>query len=387
MTVVGVICEYNPFHLGHEKQLRLIRERFGPDAAVVCLMSGSYVQRGAPAIFDKRTRAAAAVEAGADLVLELPVTAVLSSAEGFARGGAEALDRLGIADALCFGCESGDGARLADTASILCQPECTAALQGFLSDGESYPAARQHALEALGGDGSLLCSPNDILAVEYCKALIERGSRIEPFAIRREGDYHAQSPDPENPSASAVRALLESGADWRQLVPSCAETFYVNALCHTMRAGERAMLARLRSLSPEDWARVAHGGEGLWSKAMKAARSAGSMEELLCALKSKRYPRTRLQRLLLCAYLGIRQEELGQPLPYLRVLAFDQTGALLLRQAKKNGGIPLVNAGERPENAAYYELECRAARLCSLFAEGEIPDESEENVRVYRKAL
>ena len=386
MTVVGVICEYNPFHLGHEKQLRRIRERFGADTAVVCVMSGNYVQRGAPAIFDKRTRAAAAVEAGANLVIELPVTAALSSAEGFARGGVEALDRLGIVDALCFGCESGDTGSLVNTVNLLCKQEYSAALQTRLSCGESYPSARQHALEAFGGDGSLLSAPNNILAVEYCKALLERGSRIEPFAIRREGDYHAETPDPENPSASAVRALLEAGADWQSYVPDCTVNFYVNLLCHTMQAGERAMLARLRALTPEQWAQTAHGGEGLWSKAMKASWSAGSLEELLCAVKSKRYPRTRLQRLLLCAYLGIRQEDLGQPLPYLRVLAFDETGAALLRQAKKSGGIPIVNAGSRPENTAYYELECRAARLYSLFAEGAVPDEAEENARVYQKA-
>ena len=359
----------------------------GEDTGIVCLMSGNYVQRGAPAVFDKMTRARAAAEAGADLVLELPVTSVLSSAEGFAKGGVEILDRLGAIDALCFGCECGDGAALLRTAEILCKPEYAAALRGQMETGVSYAAARQLALEALGGDGTLLTAPNDILAVEYCKAILERNSMIKPMAVKREGDYHELSADAENPSAASVRALLETGGNWQDCVPGCTRKIYEAAGRYSMQAGERAMLARLRARSPADWEQTAHGGEGLWSKVMKAAWKAGSTEEILTLSKSKRYPRTRLQRLLLCAYLGIRQEELCQPIPYVRALAFTEKGAGILKRAKKNGGIPVVNAGERPEDAAYYALECRAARLYSLFAEGKISDESEETVRVYRKTL
>lgn len=387
MKTVGIICEYNPFHLGHEKQFRILRERMGEDTGIVCLMSGNFVQRGAPAIFDKMTRARAAVEAGADLVLELPVTSVLSSAEGFAKGGVEILDRLGVVDALCFGSECGDGTALMRTAEILCKQEYEQTLQIRMETGVSYASARQFALEALGGDGTLLREPNNILAVEYCKAILERNSSMEPLAIRREGNYHELSADTENPSAAAVRALLETGGNWQDCVPGCTRKIYEAAGRYSMQAGERAMLARLRARSPADWEQTAHGGEGLWSKVMKAAWKAGSTEEILTLSKSKRYPRTRLQRLLLCAYLGIRQEELCQPIPYVRALAFTEKGAGILKRAKKNGGIPVVNAGERPEDAAYYALECRAARLYSLFAEGKIPDESEETVRVYRKTL
>ena len=385
MRTAGIICEYNPFHLGHEKQLRILRERLGEDTAAVCLMSGNYVQRGAPAVFDKMTRARAAVEAGADLVLELPITGVLSSAEGFAKTGVEVLDRLGTVDTLCFGCEYGDGAALMETARTLLREDYAAALSAATETGISYPAARQRVLESLGGNGTVLESPNDILGVEYCKALLERGSKIEPLAILRAGDYHAEAPDADNPSASAVRSLLEAGEDWRNFVPQTLRSLYENAEVHTMQAGERAVLARLRGLSPEQWARTAHGGEGLWSKVMKAAWEAATVEEILTAAKSKRYPRTRLQRLLLCAYLGATEEDLKRPVSYVRVLAFDEKGAGVLRQAKKCGSISIINAGEQPEDWSYWELERRAARLYGLFAAGKIGTMTEEKQRIYHK--
>ena len=385
MHVCAIICEYDPLHKGHEKQLRLIRQQLGEDTAIVCLMSGNFTQRGMPAVFDKTVRARAAVQAGADLVLELPVTKVLSSAEGFARGGVEILDRLGVADHLCFGCESGDIQKITDTAKILCKPDFTEALRTNIRCGLSYAAARQRALESLSGDGTLLRNPNDILAVEYCKALLERKSRIEPMAVLREGDYHDKAPDTDNPSATAVRVRMEEGGDWRPYVPDACIPVYEQAARHSFRVGERALLARLRGMDDDEWQNVPHGGEGLWSKAMKAARQGGSVEEILAKAKSKRYPQTRLQRLVMCAYLGITQEDLQRPIGYVRALAFNDTGSALLKQAKKNGSIPVVNAGEKPEDTAFYTMECRAARLYGLFAVGEPANLSEEKIRIFRK--
>ena len=137
MRICGVICEYNPFHRGHEKQLRQIRAALGEDTAVVCLMSGNFVQRGEPAVFDKRVRAQAAVLAGANLVLELPITKALSSAEGFARGGVEIFSRLGAVDTLAFGCESGNADALLAAARTMCEPAYDAALRDILNTGVS----------------------------------------------------------------------------------------------------------------------------------------------------------------------------------------------------------------------------------------------------------
>ena len=364
MRTVGVICEYNPFHLGHARQLELIRRQLGPETAIVCLMSGNYVQRGEPAVFDKCVRARAAVEAGASLVLELPVTYALQSAEGFAVGGVRILSGLGCGF-LGFGCESGDGDAILRAAEASRLPGFEQALHADLQTGLSYAAARQRALEALGQDGRLLMKPNDILAFEYCRAILAQNSPMRPLAVLRPGDYHADTPDAENPSATAVRRLILSGGDWRRYVPAVCT--YEAAVPHALFQGERAMLARLRGMTQTDWARAAHGSEGLWSKVWKAVQTQPDYERILEAAKSKRYPRTRLQRLLLCAYLGLDAQTLLREAPYVRVLAFDEAGQAVLRQAKKRGEICLVNAGQRPPDLPYYAMECRAADLYTLF--------------------
>lgn len=387
MAAVGIVCEYNPFHLGHEKQLRMARERLGGSTPVVCLMSGNFVQRGAPALFDKTVRARAAVECGASLVLELPVTCALSSAEGFARGAVEIFDRLGAVDTLCFGSETGDAAALVRAAEAMTAPAFTQALRLALTDGLSYPAARQRALEETLGDGALLTSPNDILAAEYCKALFERRSRIRPLAVRREGGYHDETPDAENPSATAVRASLLRGESWRQLVPEAAAAVYDGAAHYTLASGERAVLARLRGMPEAEWAQLPFGSEGLWSKLRRAVQTEHSVEEILCTAKSKRYPRTRLQRMLMCGYLGITQADLARPLTYVRVLAFDERGRAFLRWMRQSAAICVINAGERPADAAYYALECRCAALYGLFAESDTETlcAREEALRIFRK--
>ena len=197
MKIVGIISEYNPFHRGHAKQFYRIRQQLNENCAIVCLMSGNYVQRGTPAIFDKSLRAKAAVAAGADLVLELPTTCALSSAEGFASGGVRILS--GFCDYLSFGTETGSTETLTAAASALLSPDFPCHLKTALESGKSFPAARAEALAAMGQENSLFIRPNDILAVEYCKAILVQNSAMLPLAIRREGNYHADIPDPEIP--------------------------------------------------------------------------------------------------------------------------------------------------------------------------------------------
>ena len=383
MQTAGVICEYNPFHLGHARQLGLIRQQLGPEAAIVCLMSGNYVQRGEPAVFDKCVRARAAVEAGASLVLELPVTYALRSAEGFAAGGVSILSRLGCGF-LSFGCESGDGDAILRAAEASRSSEFEQTLHANIQTGLSYAAARQRALEALGQNGQLLTRPNDILAFEYCRAILTQNSHMHPLAVLRPGDYHADAPDAEHPSATAVRQLILSGGDWRQYVPAACT--YENAGPHALLWGEKALLARLRGMEQADWVQAAHGSEGLWSKVWKAVQAQPDYERVLEASKSKRYPRTRLQRLLLCAYLGIDTQTLLREAPYVRVLAFDEMGRTVLRQAKKDARLTLVNAGRTPPDEVYYALERRCAALYGLFAmQPELF--SEQVARIYQKPL
>ena len=379
MEATGIICEYNPLHLGHQKQLRAVKAAY-PDGGIVCLMSGNYVQRGAPAILDKSLRAQATMECGADLVLELPLTASLSSAEGFAREGVRILG--GFCGRLCFGAETADKDALLATAKALLQPEFPEALRQELNKGLSFPAARQKALETMNLSGDILCHPNDILAIEYCKAILSLGLNIEPMVIAREGRYHDNIPDAQNPSATAVRGLMIQDKTWENFVPEAAKEIFTDAALHQLAAGEQAILYRLQTMTDEEFEALPYGNEGLWRKLMQNARTLATLEDIITATKSKRYTRTRLDRMVMCAFLGISQKDLDSPAPYTRVLAFNDRGREILKSARETGLFP--NMGETVDHP-YQDLEIRAGRLYSQFAISAEQPQQEQQRRIYYK--
>ena len=379
METTGIICEYNPLHLGHQKQLDAVRAAY-PDGGIVCLMSGNFVQRGAPAILDKSLRARAAVECGADLVLELPITASLSSAEGFAREGVRILG--GFCDRLCFGAETADKAAILETAKALLRADFPEALHRELDKGLSFPAARQKALETMGLSGNVLSQPNDILAVEYCKAILSLGLNIEPMVIAREGSYHDTDADTQNPSATAVRTLMVQGKKWEDFVPGAVRDIFADATLHDLATGAQAILYRLQTMTDEEYEQLPYGNEGLWRKLMQNARTLANLEDILTATKSRRYTRTRLDRMVMCAFLGLSQKDLDSPTPYVRILAFNDKGREILKSARETGCFP--NAGEAVDHP-YQELEIRAGRLYSLFAIGGEQPQQEQQRRIYYK--
>ena len=375
MKVTGIICEYNPLHLGHRKQIDQIRAA-DPDGIIVCLMSGNYVQRGKPAIVDKSLRAKAAVMAGADLVLELPITAALSSAEGFAAEGVRILSH--FCTHLCFGAETADRQALMQTAKALLSEDFPPLLRAQLDKGLSFPAARAAALEDMGI--CALTQPNDILAVEYCKAILSQNSALIPWPIQRGGDYHDETADEENPSATAVRKLMLQSGMWLDYVPEEVRECFRGATLHTLESGERMILAKLRTMTDAEFEVIPYGSEGLWRKLMHNARRFANLEDVITATKSKRYTRTRLDRMVLCAFLDISPEMMDSPAPYVRVLAFNDRGRSILR--KKKGEFPVMNAGEVPQDP-YWALEKRAGDLYGLFCtDGLEPPAAEENRRV-----
>ena len=377
MKSVGIICEYNPLHLGHFKQIRRIREEFGGETAIVCAMSGNFVQRGVPAILDKSLRAKAAVLSGADLILELPVTTALSSAEGFAAGGVKILSR--VCDTLCFGAETEDPALLTETARALLSDSFPPLLRAQLDTGKSFPAARQAALEELGLSG--ITQPNDILAVEYCKAILQQKVSMDIFPIHRQGSYHSETADAENPSATAVRKLMLNAYNWRTCIPKEARQVFEGAPLHSLAAGERALLSRLRTMTDAEFEALPYGSEGLWRKLMHACRRETTLEDILTAVKSKRYTRSRLDRMVMCAFLGITKEALEAEVPYTRVLAFNDTGRAILKEGKKMH--TFVNPGEAVDHP-HWELEKCCGDLYGLFrVDGMDPPGMEEKRRVY----
>ena len=376
MRITGIICEYNPLHLGHKKQIDRIHDLQGNDSGIVCLMSGNYVQRGAPAIIDKMHRAKAAIRSGADLVLELPVTCALSSAEGFAAGGVRILS--GFCDALCFGAETSDQSALMHIAATLLSEDFSVHLKVHLERGISFPAAREAALADMGCDAALLKTPNNILAIEYCKGILAQNCAMQPMPILRQGSYHDALPDSENPSATAVRSLM-AGDTWRAYVPKEAAECFDGASLHTLAAGERAILMRLRTMTDREFEAVPYGSEGLWRKFMHASRQEATIEDILTSVKSKRYTRTRLDRMLMCAFLGITAADMTQAVPYVRALAFNDRGREILKQARQH--IAVLNIGQTTDDP-YAAFERRCDDLYGLFCTT-TPEKPDVN-RAYR---
>lgn len=366
MAVVGIISEYNPFHNGHRKQFRIIREMLGEDTDVICLMSGNYVQRGEPALFSKFSRSEAAVRCGADLVLELPVTYSLRSAEGFACGGIDLLDRTGVCDYICFGTE--DPEKIHEFADVMSGENYTLALKKHLESGLSYPAAREAALNGFTDGSNILSKPNNILGVEYCLALKKLKSGIKPLPIKRMGSYHEGMSDCENPSAEYIRnhSVMEG------YVPDEVLHLLENCEKHSIATGEKAMLAVLRSLKSEDLQLLPFSSEGLWNKIYKEIRKGSNLEEIITGAKSKRYPYTRISRMLMCAYLGITQEELQEDVPWIKVLGFDRKGRTLLKKITESGMVSVIHPGEKVRTCWYSDLYDRAELLYDLFAENTI---------------
>lgn len=379
MQITGIVCEYNPLHLGHQKQISLLQDQ---GDAVVCLMSGNFVQRGHPAIADKMARAKAAVACGADLVLELPVQYALSSAEGFAAGGVQILSML--CDRICFGAENADVDALMRIAKALLQENFTEYLRRQLEIGLSFPAARAAAIREMGLDATLLDTPNNILAVEYCKAILAQQASLTPYPIHRLGSYHDTVPDAENPSASSLRNLMQHGHPWQSYVPHKAAEILENVPLHSLMSNEKAILYRLRTMSDAEFETLPYGSEGLWRKLMHAAREKNSLEEIIAATKSKRYTRTRIDRMILCAYLGLTAADLAESAPYCRVLAFNDNGREILGKVRDSGFFKNIGTDTKHP---YQQIENKCTALYGLFAaQPEAPDrESGYRVHYHRE--
>lgn len=372
MKAVGIVAEYNPFHGGHQYQIRKIRESCGADTPVVAVMSGDFVQRGEAASYDKFTRAEAAVRGGVSLVIELPLPWSLSSAEGFARGGVGLLGATGVVGALSFGSESGDLSAIEKTAEVLDTPEYNETLKAMLTGGTPFAAARAGAARALlGNTAAVLNTPNDLLAVEYLRAAAKLGHTFKYIPIRREGSVHDGAG-----SASELRALLREGESLAGRIPG--EAWDVFRCADEAGRGfvspeslRTAILSRLRERTPEDFAAVPDAAEGLHFRLYEAARRGVSPEEIADLARSKRYAHARLRRMVMCAALGVRAGDADGVPPYIRALGFDARGAALLREMKTHAALPVIikSARIRDENETarrVFDLGSRARDLWVL---------------------
>jgi len=343
MKVAGIICEYNPFHLGHAGHIEMTRQALGGDSAIVCVMSGNFVQRGEPAVFNKHARSGMAIRCGADLVVELPLPYALSSAEGFARAGVYILDRLGICEYISFGSELGDIGPLRDAAGLIVSKEAEAHLKLWLKKGFPYATAQQRAADAVMGEQSALFkSPNNLLGIEYLKALAMLESPLRPITVERTGGTHDSD---KGFSASAIRKKLLCADDPWALMPLDAALVTKEEIASgrgpvSMKSCELAMLSRLRAMV--DYSTLPGATEGLEHRLMRFAASEPSVDAILEKVKTKRYAMSRLRRMLMCACLGITAGDSREPPPYIRVLAMNRTGRMLLREAGKLSELPII---------------------------------------------
>lgn len=366
MKTAGIIAEYNPFHLGHQYQINYVKEISGADYVIIA-MSGDFVQRGAPALLSKHRRAEMALRCGADLVLELPVSVSCSSAEFFAMGGVSLLHGLGIVNMLCFGSEEGELPLFLETAELLLSEpaEYQTALQAALREGNSFPLARNQALLScfcqshpeLSGSSltAFLSSPNNILGIEYCKALLRLNSLIRPVTLKRKGtDYHEiHLTRALPPSASGIRNYLEQVCEpvaeeihdaLSDFLPQAALELLtescISRSCMTEKDLDLLLHYCLLSETAESLARYLDVTPDLARRILNRRNGYEGFRQFVQLLKTRELTQTRIQRALLHILLRIRTVP-GQ-VPYARVLGFRNSASPLLKAIKKEGKIPLL---------------------------------------------
>lgn len=359
MKVVGLITEYNPFHFGHMYHVQKSKEITGADYCVV-VMSGNYVQRGEPAIVDKWTRSKIALQSGIDAVIELPVHYATASAEFFALASISLLQSTGIVDSICFGSESGEVMELEKIADALNNPSplFQSALEMPLKNGLRFPVARAMAIEQTMGLGSaqIISSPNNILGIEYIKALKRLNSDIKPYTIKRLGAaYHDSDAQQPIASATAIRKQLSSARNLDALEKLLPQASYVELsraitqfICPVFLNDFFPLLKyKLLTTTPAQLSNILDVTEGFENRIIHALQKAHSYTELLELLATKRYTNTKISRALLHILLDITKDRLNifnnnGYAQYIRILGFQLKSQCLMQSIKKNSSIPLI---------------------------------------------
>ena len=360
MITVAIICEYNPFHYGHLHQIEQIRSEFGSDTRIIAIMSGNYVQRGEVAVADKLTRAKSAVECGVNLVLELPFPYCASSAEFFARAGVSIADALGIVNVLSFGSECGSVEKLSYIASLTEGEEFINTIRD-LTDADpklSHPKATMLALEQIANNNSIDLSPNNLLGVEYIKALNDVGSSILPHTIPRSGAAYRENETVSGKiqSATAIRTLINKGEEnWVPYLPvSMAEGLMADinngyAPCDINRLS--AMMIGYFRLNPQPVSESIHDtGGGLYNRLSAMSLKANTFNELTNLAVTGKYTASRIRRAILNSILGVTSSAVRERPTYTQLLAMDRNGRAMLKEIRKHGDITILTKPSRVED-------------------------------------
>lgn len=350
--VLGIICEFNPFHDGHRHLINSVKK--SDNDIVICAMSSNFVQRGDFAVYDKYTRAKTALENGADIVIEIPTVCSVQSAQGFAKAGVKILESTGICDAIAFGAECDDIEQLKDISDKIIKYDDL--IKEELKKGISYPKARQNIISS-----PILEEPNNILAIEYLTY-----TKLKPIAIKRVGLGHDS--EDEKYSASQIR----KGLDLKTI--------------SSIKNCESAVLYKLRTMSTEDFKSIEDVSEGLENRIANAVKTSSTLDEIFDKIKTKRYTMARIRRIILRSFLSITKESKSDPL-YLHILGFSAKGASKLAQMKKDAVLPIISKYsdiyklDKPAREMY-EQECRFTDFYNLGFSPAKPCASEQKSKI-----
>lgn len=348
--VLGIITEYNPFHNGHVLHLNESKKLTNADFTIA-IMSGNFVQRGETSIFDKWAKTEMALKQGIDLVIELPTIYAISSAENFAQGAVKILSTLGIIDYLSFGSEIGEIKAMNDVAEILYKEpkEFSDLIRNQLRSGLSYPKAREIAMSLYFGNSpkytEVLQNPNNILGVEYLKALKKYRSPIKALTIKRNySDYNSNTVKKGIASATAIRTMINNNKNVHSVVPFESYEIIEKLLesgeyVPSIQVFEKEIIYILRKMTMTEIAALPDVTEGLENKIKVAANSSNTLEELISKIKSKRFTQSRIQRILLYALIGITNKDMEmsrKTVPYIRVLGFNKHGKRIISSIAEN---------------------------------------------------
>ncbi len=375
MIINGIVAEYNPFHNGHVHHIQTSKELTGADYTIVA-MSGNFVQRGAPALMDKYSRARMALEGGADLVLELPAIFAVASAEYFALGGVSLLDHLGVVDYLCFGTESGTIEGFDKIVDILINEpaEYTKNLKANMRQGMPFPLARTSAIQqydpSLYDATVLMCSPNNILAIEYLKSLQKLNSGMKPFTVRREGSGYKDQRylnSTGQASALAIRQAVTYGenlASLHSVMPEAAHKLLMDAIAKSSTVDvddfSSMLLYKLIMEKETGYARYLDVDDDLSNRIQNSLNQFISISQFCDLLKSKERTYTRISRCLFHILLDITDNAIEsarmiQYTPYARILGFRKESEALLSEIKAHSMIPIISQLSEAKNKLYAE--------------------------------
>lgn len=372
--IAAIVCEYNPFHNGHAYHIHETK-KLGA-SHIIAVMSGDFVQRGVPALLSKWARAEMALRAGVDLVVELPLPWAMATAERFAFGAMSLVEAMGCVDFISFGSEIGDISILADTARRIDSPLLATSLQRFLKQGLTYAKARESAVEQEFGQeyAQILRTPNNILGVEYLRALQRHGSSVTACTFKRIGVSHDQLGSVGlYASASQIRKLVHDCA-WKEcsayLPPYSWDILLREYELGHLSVGlshlERAVLSTLRTMTAEQFRSIPDVKEGLEHRIVKAVQQACSLEEVIKNIKTKRYTHARIRRIILSAYLNITLDQIPDKPPYFRILGIGKNGTDILNLMNQQASLPILVRSKdshklEEEALALWRLECAAS--------------------------